>query len=56
MVSLDSERRDSRGVRLPKPVRAKYAIRDAVVLEERDEGLFHHRAPVPDDRAGTVTG
>ena len=31
---------NSRGVRLPKGVLAKYAIRDAVTLEEREEGLL----------------
>ncbi len=29
---------NSRGVRLPKAVLDKYAIRDAVVVEEREEG------------------
>ncbi len=31
---------NSRGVRLPKALLAKYAIGDAVVLEEREEGLL----------------
>lgn len=31
---------NSRGVRLPKTVLDKYAIRDAVVVEEREEGLL----------------
>ncbi|OGL00751.1 MAG: hypothetical protein A3E31_14725 [Candidatus Rokubacteria bacterium RIFCSPHIGHO2_12_FULL_73_22] len=31
---------NSRGVRLPKAVLGKYAIRDAVVVEEREEGLL----------------
>jgi antitoxin MazE len=31
---------NSRGVRLPKEVLDKYAIRDAVVVEEREEGLL----------------
>ena len=31
---------NSRGVRLPKAVLNKYAIRDAVVIEEREEGLL----------------
>ena len=31
---------NSRGVRLPKAVLDKYAIRDAVVVEEREEGLL----------------
>ena len=31
---------NSRGVRLPKAVLDKYAIRDAVVVEERGEGLL----------------
>jgi antitoxin MazE len=31
---------NSRGVRLPKAVLEKYAIRDAVVVEEREEGLL----------------
>lgn len=31
---------NSRGVRLPKGVLTKYAIGDAVVLEEREEGLL----------------
>jgi antitoxin MazE len=30
---------NSRGVRLPKALRERYAIKDAVVLEERAEGL-----------------
>lgn len=31
---------NSRGVRLPKAVLEKYAIRDAVVVEEREDGLL----------------
>jgi antitoxin MazE len=31
---------NSRGVRLPKHLLAKYAIEDAVVAEERDEGVL----------------
>ena len=31
---------NSRGVRLPKAVLDKYAIRDAVVIEEREDGLL----------------
>jgi antitoxin MazE len=31
---------NSRGVRLPKPLLDKYAIQDAVVVEEREEGLL----------------
>lgn len=31
---------NSRGVRLPKTVLDKYAIRDSVVVEEREEGLL----------------
>ena len=31
---------NSRGVRLPKAVLARYQIKDAVVLEARDEGLL----------------
>ena len=31
---------NSRGVRLPKAVLDKYAIRDAVVVEQREEGLL----------------
>ena len=31
---------NSRGVRLPKAVLDKYAIHDAVVVEEREEGLL----------------
>ena len=31
---------NSRGVRLPKAVLDQYAIRDAVVVEEREEGLL----------------
>jgi antitoxin MazE len=31
---------NSRGIRLPKDVLAKYAIGDAVLLEEREEGLL----------------
>ena len=31
---------NSRGVRLPKAILDKYAIRDALVLEEREEGLL----------------
>ena len=31
---------NSRGVRLPKGVLDKYAIRDVVVVEEREEGLL----------------
>ena len=31
---------NSRGVRLPKGVLAKYAIGDAVMLEEREDGLL----------------
>ena len=31
---------NSRGVRLPKAVLDKYAISDAVVVEEREEGLL----------------
>lgn len=31
---------NSRGVRLPKAVLDKYAIRDAVLVEQRDEGLL----------------
>ena len=31
---------NSRGVRLPKAVLIKYAIGEAVVLEEREEGLL----------------
>ena len=31
---------NSRGVRLPKTVLDKYAIRDVVVVEEREEGLL----------------
>jgi len=31
---------NSRGVRLPKSVLDRYAIKDAVVLEARDEGLL----------------
>jgi len=31
---------NSRGVRLPKAVLAKYAIGDAVLLEEREEGVL----------------
>ncbi len=31
---------NSRGVRLPKGMLTKYAIGDAVVLEEREEGLL----------------
>ena len=31
---------NSRGVRLPKALLARYAIGDAVVLEEREEGLL----------------
>ena len=31
---------NSRGVRLPKAVLDKYAIQDAVVVEEREEGLL----------------
>ena len=33
---------NSRGVRLPKEVLDRYAIRDAVVLEEREDGLLLH--------------
>ena len=31
---------NSRGVRLPKAVLDRYAIRDAVVVEQREEGLL----------------
>jgi antitoxin MazE len=31
---------NSRGVRLPRSLLAKYAIGDAVVLEQREEGLL----------------
>ena len=31
---------NSRGVRLPKEVLHRYAIRDAVVVEEREDGLL----------------
>ena len=31
---------NSRGVRLPKTVLDKYAIRDAVVVEQREDGLL----------------
>jgi antitoxin MazE len=31
---------NSRGVRLPKSVIEKYALRESVVLEERDEGFL----------------
>jgi antitoxin MazE len=31
---------NSRGVRLPKSVLDKYAIRDVVVVEEREEGIL----------------
>jgi antitoxin MazE len=31
---------NSRGVRLPKAVLDKYAIRDAVLVEQREEGLL----------------
>lgn len=31
---------NSRGVRLPKAVLEKYAIRDAVVAEQREDGLL----------------
>jgi len=31
---------NSRGVRLPKAVLDKYAFRDAVVVEEREDGLL----------------
>ncbi|MGH8771298.1 MAG: AbrB/MazE/SpoVT family DNA-binding domain-containing protein [Pyrinomonadaceae bacterium] len=31
---------NSRGVRLPKAVLDKYAIRDTVLIEERDDGLL----------------
>lgn len=31
---------NSRGVRLPKAVLEKYAIRDTILVEERDEGLL----------------
>jgi antitoxin MazE len=31
---------NSRGVRLPKGVLDKYAIRDAVIVEEREDGLL----------------
>lgn len=31
---------NSRGVRLPKAVLARYAIGDAILLEEREEGLL----------------
>ena len=31
---------NSRGVRLPKALLARYAIGDAVLLEEREEGLL----------------
>ena len=31
---------NSRGIRLPKAVLARHAIRDAVVVEEREEGLL----------------
>jgi antitoxin MazE len=31
---------NSRGVRLPKAVLDKYAIRDAVVVEQREDGLL----------------
>ena len=31
---------NSRGVRLPKAVLEKYAIRDTVLVEERDDGLL----------------
>ncbi len=31
---------NSRGVRLPKTVLDKYAIRDAVLVEEREDGLL----------------
>ena len=31
---------NSRGVRLPKPVLERYAIKDALVLEVREEGLL----------------
>jgi len=31
---------NSRGVRLPKSVIEKYALRESLVLEERDEGLL----------------
>jgi antitoxin MazE len=31
---------NSRGVRLPKAVLDKYAIRDAVLVEEREDGLL----------------
>jgi len=34
---------NSRGVRLPKAVLDKYAIKDAVVLEEREDGLLLRR-------------
>lgn len=34
---------NSRGVRLPKAVLDKYAIKDAVVLEEREDGLLLKR-------------
>ena len=31
---------NSRGVRLPKAILDRYAIRDAVLVEEREEGLL----------------
>ncbi len=31
---------NSRGVRLPKAILAKYAVKDFVVAEERDDGLL----------------
>lgn len=31
---------NSRGVRLPKTILDKYAIRDVVVVEEREEGIL----------------
>jgi len=31
---------NSRGVRLPKAVLAKYAIQDSLVMEEREDGLL----------------
>jgi len=33
---------NSRGVRLPKKLLERHAIRDAVVLEEREDGLLLH--------------
>lgn len=31
---------NSRGVRLPKELRDKYAMKDSVVVEEREDGLL----------------